>query len=55
MLMNDIDPLIKMAAMHYQFEAMHPFWNGNGRTGRILNLLYLVGQKLLDKPVLCIN
>jgi Fic family protein len=49
---TDIDPLIRMAIGHYQFEAIHPFIDGNGRTGRVLNLLYLVDQGLLDTPVL---
>lgn len=48
---TEIDPLIRMAAMHYQFEAIHPFTDGNGRTGRVLNLLYLVEQGLLDLPI----
>jgi Fic family protein len=52
---DGIDPLVKMAVMHYQFEAIHPFEDGNGRTGRILNLLYLVEQKLLDIPVLFLS
>ncbi|MGQ5525419.1 Fic family protein [Chitinimonas sp. PSY-7] len=52
---DDIDPLIKMAVMHYQFEAIHPFPDGNGRTGRILNLLYLVEKQLLDIPVLFLS
>jgi len=52
---NDLDPLIKMAVMHYQFEAIHPFEDGNGRTGRIINLLYLVDQGLLDIPVLFLS
>lgn len=52
---EDIDPLIRMAVAHYQFEAIHPFIDGNGRTGRILNLLYLVDQKLLDIPVLYLS
>ncbi len=46
------DPLLKMAVAHYQFEAIHPFSDGNGRTGRILNLLYLVNQGLISYPVL---
>ncbi len=52
---DDIDPLIKMALMHYQFEAIHPFSDGNGRTGRILNVLYLVHKKLLHLPVLYLS
>lgn len=52
---DDLDPLVKMAVMHYQFEAIHPFEDGNGRTGRILNLLYLIQEKLLDIPVLFLS
>ena len=50
-----IDPLLKMCIAHYQFEAIHPFHDGNGRTGRILNLLYLVDKKLLSRPVLYLS
>lgn len=50
-----IDPLIRMAVAHYQFEAIHPFTDGNGRTGRILNLLFLVEQDLLELPVLYLS
>ena len=49
---GEFDPLIRLAVMHYQFEAIHPFVDGNGRTGRVLNLLYLVDKGLLDIPVL---
>ena len=49
------DPLLKMCVAHYQFEAIHPFHDGNGRTGRIINLLYLVNKKLLSRPVLYLS
>jgi len=52
---SDLDPLIKMALIHYQFEAIHPFPDGNGRTGRIINGLYLVQQGLLSQPVLYLS
>lgn len=48
----DADPLIKMAIIHHQFESIHPFYDGNGRTGRIINILYLVQKELLHLPVL---
>ena len=52
---NELDPLIKLALIHYQFEAIHPFTDGNGRTGRIVNILYLVQQSLLDLPILYLS
>jgi len=52
---NDVDPLVRMAVQHYQFEAIHPFTDGNGRTGRILNILFLVEQGLLDSPILYLS
>jgi Fic family protein len=52
---DNIDPLIKMAVIHYQFESIHPFYDGNGRTGRIINVLYLVMKELLDSPILYLS
>ena len=51
----ELDPLIRMAVMHYQFEAIHPFTDGNGRTGRILNILYLMQEELLSLPILYLS
>jgi Fic family protein len=53
--MMDADPLIKMAIIHHQFESIHPFYDGNGRTGRIINILYLVQKGLLHLPVLYLS
>ncbi len=53
--MQDIDPLIKMAVIHHQFESIHPFYDGNGRTGRIIAILYLVINNLLDLPILYLS
>lgn len=53
--MHPIDPLIKMAIIHHQFESIHPFYDGNGRTGRIINSLYLVLKELLDLPILYLS
>ena len=52
---DNVDPLIKMAVAHYQFEAIHPFHDGNGRTGRIINILFLVLNGLLSKPILYLS
>ncbi len=51
----ELDPLIKMAIVHHQFESIHPFYDGNGRTGRIVNILYLVSKDLLDLPILYLS
>jgi len=53
--LSDWDPLTKMAVIHHQFESIHPFYDGNGRTGRIINILYLVKLGLLDTPVLYLS
>ena len=52
---TEIDPLVRLAVQHYQFEAIHPFADGNGRTGRILNILFLVEHGLLDSPILYLS
>ncbi|ALL16080.1 addiction module protein [Enterobacter asburiae] len=52
---DDLDPLVKMAIAHYQFECIHPFPDGNGRTGRILNILYLIQNELLSLPILYLS
>ena len=51
----DFDPLVKMAIIHHQFESIHPFYDGNGRTGRIINVLYIVQNRLLDLPILYLS
>lgn len=53
--MSELDPLIKMAIIHHQFESIHPFYDGNGRTGRIVNVLYLITTGLLDLPILYLS
>lgn len=52
---RDVDPLIRMAVGHYQFEAIHPFTDGNGRTGRVINSLYLIQEELLTLPILYLS
>jgi Fic family protein len=52
---DGLDPLVKLAVLHYQFEAIHPFRDGNGRTGRILLILYLLHQRLLEQPILFLS
>jgi Fic family protein len=54
-MQDETDPLVKMAIIHYQFETIHPFYDGNGRTGRIINMLYLVLSDLLDFPILYLS
>jgi Fic family protein len=53
--LSDLDPIVKMAIIHFQFESIHPFYDGNGRTGRIINILYLVLNGLLDIPILYLS
>ena len=52
---SDLDPLVKLPIIHHQFESIHPFYDGNGRTGRIINILYLVANELLDLPILYLS
>jgi Fic family protein len=52
---SDVDPLVNMAIIHYQFETIHPFYDGNGRTGRIINILYLILKDLLNIPILYLS
>ena len=52
---NELDPLVNMAIVHYQFETIHPFYDGNGRTGRIINILYLILKGMLDVPILYLS
>lgn len=52
---DNIDPLVKLAVIHYQFECTHPFYDGNGRVGRIINVLYLILKDLLDSPILYLS
>ncbi len=52
---DDLSPLINLAILHYQFESIHPFYDGNGRTGRILNILFLILNKLIDVPILYLS
>jgi Fic family protein len=54
-ILSELDPIVKMAIIHFQFESIHPFYDGNGRTGRIINVLYLVMKDLLDLPILYLS
>lgn len=53
--LSNLDPLIKMAIIHHQFESIHPFFDGNGRVGRILNILYLLSEDIIDIPILYLS
>jgi len=53
--LSNVDALVKMAVIHHQFESIHPFYDGNGRTGRIVNILYLLAKELLDLPILYLS
>lgn len=53
--LTDLDPVVKMAIIHHQFESIHPFYDGNGRTGRIINILYLIKEDLLKLPILYLS
>ncbi|MFM9943895.1 MAG: Fic family protein, partial [Bacteroidia bacterium] len=53
--LSEVDPLVKMAIIHHQFESIHPFYDGNGRTGRIINILYLIKNDLLTLPILYLS
>ena len=52
---SELDPLVRMALIHHQFESIHPFYDGNGRTGRIINILFLIKEGLLDTPILYLS
>ncbi|QES89654.1 Fic family protein [Rhizosphaericola mali] len=53
--LSDLDPLVKLAIIHHQFESIHPFYDGNGRTGRIINILYMIKEELLHLPILYLS
>ena len=53
--LSDVDPLVKLALIHHQFESIHPFYDGNGRIGRIINILFLIKEELLDLPILYLS
>ncbi|MDO8316088.1 MAG: Fic family protein [Flavobacterium sp.] len=54
-VLSGLDPLVKMAIIHHQFESIHPFYDGKGRTGRRINILYLVKEELLHLPILYLS